>query len=477
MRNRRPAASQGDSLIGRTMRTLGRSPAERLEPTRPPPRPRRQRLDEPRAPSGLARFLGGLFSFLVLVMLTLGGAAYLFDAQIDAPGPLANAKVLVVPKGEGAPEIAVRLEREGIVSDRRMFMAGYLWSKFAAWLEGGRPVQLRAGDYDVRKGASIRQVVEVLSEGRTVSYKVTIPEGLTSYQIVERLKSDPGLSGEITAVPPEGVLLPETFVVQRGAARQSILDGMMAEQRKLMEKAWAARKPDLPIKTWEEAVVLASIVEKETGRHDERERVAAVFVNRLRQNMRLQSDPTILYGIFLGKTTWGRPIQKVEIQMKTPHNTYQIDGLPPTPICNPGKAAIEAVLNPAETKELYFVADGSGGHVFSETLKDHNANVAKWRAAEKEIIKGRAPGPNDIPVAGQKAPPQRAVVRRVPSKEKAPDKASEKAPEKAGAKAADKAGEKAAEKTKAAPINSPQAAGGGQAAPQGQEALPWAKKQ
>jgi UPF0755 protein len=466
MRNRRPADMQG-GLLTRVSSTLGRSPAERLEPTRPPVRPRRYRPDsEPPRSSGFMRFLGGLFSFLLLLMLILGGVAYLFNARIDAPGPLEKPKVVVIPKGEAAPEIAVRLEREGVVSDRRIFMAGYLWSKFAAWLEGTRAVQLKAGDYDVRKNASIRQVVEILSEGRTVSYKVTVPEGLTSYQIVERLKADGNLSGEIAEVPPEGTLLPETFIVQRASARQAIIDGMLSESRKLMEKAWASRRKDLPLKTWEEAVVLASIVEKETGRNDERERVAAVFINRLRQNMRLQSDPTILYGMFQGKTVWNRPIQRNEIGQKTAHNTYQVDGLPPTPICNPGRAAIEAVLNPADTKELYFVADGSGGHVFSETLKDHNANVVKWRAAEKEI-KGKAAaapsaGAADTPATpGQpqvNAPPTRAVIRKAPQKDKP------------------------AEKTKGAASTDPQASTSASTpatapTPSGsQEVLPWAKQ-
>jgi len=194
------------------------------------------------------------------------------------------------------------------------------------------------------------------------------------------------------------------------------------EARKLMEKAWAQRKKDLPVKSWQEAVVLASIVEKETGRNDERERVAAVFINRLRQNMRLQSDPTILYGMAGGKTVWSRPILRSEIGQKTTHNTYQIDGLPPTPICNPGKAAIEAVLNPAETKDLYFVADGAGGHVFAETLKEHNANVLKWRALEKDMkAKASPPPPGDTPTTA--APKTRAVVRTVPGTQ--PDKAKD----------------------------------------------------
>jgi UPF0755 protein len=286
----------------------------------------------------------------------------------------------------------------------------------------------------VKQNASVRQLIEQLSEGKTMTYRVTIPEGLTSHQIVERLKADANLAGEIEAVPPEGSLLPETFVIERGMPRQAVVDRMQAEARKVIEKAWAQRKKDLPLKSAEEALVLASIVEKETGRSGERERVAAVFVNRLRQNMRLQSDPTILYGQTLGKTVWSRPIQKSEIGQKTAHNTYQIDGLPPTPICNPGRAAIEAVLNPADTKELFFVADGNGGHAFAETLKDHNANVQKWRAVEKDLRSKAAPAPpaGDTPTTAAPSAPSaktRAVVRSVPPAKAPPaDKAPETAP-------------------------------------------------
>jgi UPF0755 protein len=374
--------------------------------------------------------LSGIFTFILLIMLLIGGAAFLFDNQLDAPGPLERARVVVIPKGEGTHEIAARLERDGIVGDRRLFIAGYLWTRFAGWMEGGRPVQLKAGEFEVKQNASIRQLVDLLSEGRTVSYRITVPEGLTSHQIVERLKADQNLSGEITVLPAEGALLPETFIVPRGASRQAVLDTMAAEQKKAVEKAWAQRRKNLPLKTPEEAVILASIVEKETGRNDERARVAAVFINRLRQSMRLQSDPTIVYGLLGGQSVWNRTIMKTEIAQKTSHNTYQIDGLPPTPICNPGRAAIEAVLNPADTKELYFVADGAGGHVFAETLKDHNANVLKWRAVEKEMkakaeakaaAAAAAAGPGDTPTTAAPAKKTtRAVIHAAPPTKGAP---------------------------------------------------------
>jgi UPF0755 protein len=425
MRNRQPADRHADPRTTRTRGSLARSPAERLEPTRPPARVNRKvRIEEERRPRPVLAFMNGLLTVALFGMLLLGALAYYFDGQMDAPGPLDKSKVIVIPKLEGSLEIAARLEREGVVSDRRLFTAGYRWLQLLAWLEGNKALQLKAGDYEVRPNASVRELVDLLGEGKTVTYKVTIPEGLTSQQIVDRLQADPNLSGDITATPAEGSLLPETFVTQRGAARQSMLDSMAAESRKLMERLWAQRKKDLPVKTWDEAVILASIVEKETGRSDERDRVAAVFVNRLRQNMRLQSDPTILYGLFGGKVVWGRPIQRTEIVQKTAHNTYQIDGLPPTPICNPGRHSIEAVLQPRESRELYFVADGSGGHVFAETLKDHNSNVQKWRLVEKDLKAKTAgePPPEETATKGRPGLKQRAAVRTKP------EAAAEKAP-------------------------------------------------
>jgi UPF0755 protein len=414
MSNRRPAEPH---YSGRPSGVVARSPAERLEPTRPVARRHRQRFSRERGPPRpVVRFLSGIFTLLLLVMLLAAGSAVFLQSKIEAPGPLTSGKQIVIPKGEGAHEIAARLEREGVVADRRLFVAGYLSSKTSNWAEGDRPLQLKAGEYLIPPAASVRKVIDIISEGRTVTYKVTIPEGLTSEQIVERLKADNSLAGEVAQIPAEGSLLPETFIVQRGASRQSIVEKMQVESRKLSEKMWDQRKKDLPLKNWEEAVILASIVEKETGRNDERERVAAVFINRLKQKMRLQSDPTIVYGISGGKAVWNRPILRSEIAQKTAHNTYQIDGLPPSPICNPGRAAIEAVLNPADTKDLFFVADGSGSHIFSETLKDHNANVQKWRAVEREMKAKTvpAPTPGDTPTTAQ--PKTRAVVRTPPEK-------------------------------------------------------------
>ena len=361
------------------------SPAEALEPTRAPQRPAgNRRRRETRRLNPMLRAVNALLTVMTVGLGLFGFAAYWVSTEINKDGPLKEARSFVVPRGEGAHDIAKRLEADGIIGSQQMFVTHYLGRIMTSWI-GGQALQLKAGEYEVPAGASLKAVSEILGEGRSTLYRVTVPEGLTSAQIVQRLRADQNLTGEITAVPPEGTLLPDTYKYARGMTRQQLVEIMQGDQRKLLERLWASRQPDLPFKTPEEAVTFASIVEKETGRNDEREKVAAVFVNRLRQNIRLQSDPTILYGLFQGEVAWGRAIYKSEIQQKTAHNTYQIDGLPPTPICNPGKSALEAALNPAKTNDLFFVANGQGGHVFTQNLKDHNAAVANWRKIEQEI--------------------------------------------------------------------------------------------
>jgi UPF0755 protein len=321
---------------------------------------------------------------LAFVLVLLGAGVVWFEGEVDRAGPLTAAKTVVVRERESSRDIARRLELEGVISSQHVFIAHYVGRSLANW-SGSRPTTLKAGEYMFEPGQSMASVFDTITKGRALLYGVTIPEGLTSHQIVERLRADQSLTGEVTAVPPEGSLMPDTYKVPRGTQRSSVLQLMASDSRRFIEKAWASRQPGLPVKTAEEALVLASIVEKETGKRDERKRVAAVFLNRLSKGMRLQSDPTILYGLHSGQAQWGRPITRSDIASRTAHNTYQIAALPPTPICNPGRAAIEAVLNPAGTNDLYFVADGSGGHVFSETLKEHNAAVVKWRQTEREI--------------------------------------------------------------------------------------------
>jgi UPF0755 protein len=301
-------------------------------------------------------------------------------AQFDQPGPLATSTVFVIPKGEGVSAIAERLERDGVIDDRRVFMTSILYFMY---LKGQG--SLKAGEYEFGKNASMRQVLDTLVEGKSIEHKVTLAEGLTSYQIVQKLMAQSELHGEITEIPPEGSLLPDTYRFGRNDTRQDIIERMQAAHKKFLAKVWETRDPEIVVTTPEEAVILASIVEKETGRADERPLIASVFENRLRKNMRLQSDPTIIYGLVGGKGSLDHPIQQEELDRETGYNTYKINGLPPTAIDNPGRASIEAVLRPAKTKDLYFVADGTGGHVFAASLEEHNKNVFKWRKVEREM--------------------------------------------------------------------------------------------
>ncbi|MBI1385632.1 MAG: endolytic transglycosylase MltG [Rhizobiales bacterium] len=356
---------------------LPRSPAEVLEPTRPPEPPRRRsRRQRGRRAGGFIGFLGGSLTFLLMALISIGVAQQVVKYQFNKPGPLPHSTVVVIPKGDGVNAIADRLQREGVLRDKWLFTLGVI--RFRAQRK------LRAGEYEFPQAASVRQVLDTLVEGKAILHKVAVPEGRTSYEVVEILNQEPLLKGEITEIPAEGTLLPDTYRFSRGTPRQELLGRMVSEQTDFLQRAWAKRQEGLPLRSPEEALVLASIVEKETGRADERRRVAGVFVNRLRQGMRLQSDPTIIYGITLGRGGLGRGIRRSEIDKPTPYNTYQIDGLPPTPICNPGREAIEAVLNPEATDDLFFVADGTGGHAFARTLAEHNRNVERWRQIERQ---------------------------------------------------------------------------------------------
>lgn len=347
-----------------------------MRPPEPPPD-----WDEPEPnPHPFLRMLDGLMTFVFVLACLAAGVFYWVKIQFDQPGPLATSTVFAVPKGESGSATAERLEQEGIIADRRVFMTGILYFKY---LKGQG--SLKAGEYEFRKYASMRDVLDTLVEGKSIEHKVTLAEGLTSYQIVQKLMAHPELRGEITEIPPEGSLLPDTYKFGTNDTRQDIIERMRAAQAKFLAKVWPRRDPDIVVTTPEEALILASIVEKETGRADERQRIASVFQNRLRKKMRLQSDPTIIYGLVGGKAVLDHPIQQEEIDRDTAYNTYKINGLPPTPIANPGRAAIEAVLRPAKTNDLYFVADGTGGHAFAPTLEAHNKNVAGWRKIEREI--------------------------------------------------------------------------------------------
>jgi UPF0755 protein len=324
---------------------------------------------------GLLSLLSGFLSLGLVVAGVVVVGILMLERQVDAPGPLAQDKVVLIPRGTGTSEMAELLSREGVIADPNLF-------ELYAYLNRSKG-QLKAGEFQFRAGTSIEQAIHTLIDGKAIQHAFTVPEGLTSEQIAARLRDNELLTGTLNEVPREGTLLPDTYYFERGTSRQQIVNKMQSEAREALVKAWAKRAPDLPIKTAPELVILASIVEKETGKADERPRVASVFLNRLAKRMKLQSDPTIVYGIVGGKGTLGRGILKSEIERATPYNTYVIEGLPPGPISNPGRAALEAVANPLKTRDLFFVADGTGGHVFAESLDQHNRNVARWRQIER----------------------------------------------------------------------------------------------
>jgi UPF0755 protein len=349
---------------------LPRSPRAALEPERVPiPGRRSRRVRHPLVVIGNA-----IFTVLVVISIAVGAALFLGKQRFEAPGPLADDKVVNIPRGLGIRDIADLLQREGVIDQPYVFMGGIIVLKARG--------DLKYGEYQFGKQASLADVVDTIVEGKVVQHAFTVPEGLTSEQIVVRLLETSVLAGQIKEIPREGTLLPETYRFTRGMTREQIIQRMQQAHRQVLQEVWEHRMQDLPVKTPEQLVTLASIVEKETGRPDERTRVAAVFVNRLKSKMRLQSDPTIIYGLTGGKGSLGRPILKSEIEQSTPYNTYVIDGLPPGPIANPGRASLEAAANPARTKELYFVADGTGGHVFSDNYAEHQKNVARLRGIE-----------------------------------------------------------------------------------------------
>ncbi|MEE2567185.1 endolytic transglycosylase MltG [Hyphobacterium marinum] len=330
------------------------------------------------------RLFGVLFGILgVLAMATAGVAAggwWWLNKEFAEAGPAAEETVVMLPRGSGLIRIANQLEDDGVITDARIFRA-------MVTIDGGDR-DLRAGEYAVPAGASMQEIYDLLRSGETVRYPVTFAEGLTSAMIVRVVEAAEVLTGEIEAIPAEGTLLPETYLVDRGMARQELIDRMRADQQALLDALWEGRAENLPFDTREEAIILASIVEKETGVAEERPRVAAVFVNRLRRGMRLESDPTIIYGITQGEPL-GRGIRRSELDnAANPYNTYHNDGLPPGPIANPGRDSIAAVLNPLDTNDLFFVADGTGGHAFAATYREHQRNVANWRRIERQRGQG-----------------------------------------------------------------------------------------
>jgi len=337
--------------------------------------------------------LWGLLSFLSSAVVLIGAVAlvgaFIFLAEVNRPGPAPESAVFIAESGASAASIGDALVDRGLVRNALAFrLATRAYAQ-------GRP--LRAGEYEIAASASVKDIVAQLAEGRSIQHAVTIPEGYTMAMAMKVVAESDILSGEMPeALPAEGAILPETYHVQRGMDRAALVAQMQADHDAAVAEIWEKRAPNLPISTPEEMVILASIVQREAGNSEELPRVAAVFVNRLRQGIQLQSDPTIIYGVCLRlpqrcrdgrlineRTGAIRTIRESEIAMDTGYNTYRISRLPPTPIANPGRAAMEATVNPAATEDLFFVADGTGGHAFARTVDEHNANVARWREIER----------------------------------------------------------------------------------------------
>jgi UPF0755 protein len=317
------------------------------------------------------RAAGGLIAILLLagIAVYIGGRAY------EAPGPLTASKIVVVPKGAGASEIGTLLAENDVVANASLFAIG----SYAT----GRAADFKAGEYEFAAAISPAAAADLIDSGKVYRHKLTVPEGLTSAQIVALIDAAPALEGTIDAEPPEGTLLPDTYFYVMGNTRQELLQRMHRALDKALAEAWAARAPNLPLASPAEALTLASIVEKETAKRDERARVAGVYIERLKLGMKLQADPTVIYVMTRGGAVpMPHPLGHDDLAVESPYNTYLDKGLPPTPIDNPGLAALKAALAPDDRGELYFVADGSGGHAFAKTLDEHNKNVAKLRATQ-----------------------------------------------------------------------------------------------
>ena len=310
--------------------------------------------------------------FVVAAAAVVGYGYWQFTKQ----GPLEKSITLVIPKRASLDAIAQRLESRGVIDGAFVFK---IWVRLH-----GTHNRMRAGEFRFPRGVSQKQAMRIIEKGKLVLRRFTIPEGLTSQQIIERLKQVTYLTGEVSKVPAEGALLPDTYFYVRGESRDSAIARMRRAMQKTVEAAWAKRQKGLPFTTRQQALILASIIEKETSKKGERRRVAAVFVNRLRKGMRLQTDPTVIYAITKGKGPLGRRLLRRDLKVDDPYNTYKYKGLPPGPIANPGRAAILAAVTPLTTDEIYFVADGTGGHAFAKTKKEHDRNVRRWRKIRRE---------------------------------------------------------------------------------------------
>jgi len=324
----------------------------------------------------MRRLLSFVYTFIAISVIAAAGVAYYLYASFTGPGPSTEDKTLVIPKGSGVAEIGGILKSENVIGDVRIFLLG------VRLLSDQKP--LIAGEYVFPKGISPAGAMGIMIAGKSITHRLTIPEGLTVREVLELVSSEPLLDGPLPPErPAEGTLLPETYQFLRGESRASIVGRMRAEMTKAIAEEWSKRDPSISLKSPEEAVTMASLVEKETSQSDERARVAAVFYNRIKKGMPLQTDPTVIFAITLGKLKLKRGLTYDDLKIDSPYNTYMVKGLPPGPIANPGLAALQAVLHPILSKELYFVADGTGGHAFAATIDEHNKNVAAWRKIQK----------------------------------------------------------------------------------------------
>src|SRR3954471_11659557 len=371
-----------------------RSPRAALEPEQLPPPPKRSK----RARNPFVVVGNAIITIVLALMLSAGGAYIYGKQKIEARGPLQEDKIVNIPARAGMADIADILQREGVIDNNR-------WAFIGSVIALKARSELKPGEYSFQKNASLRDVIGTIVEGKVVQHAVTIPEGLTSEQIVARLSDNDIFAGSVREIPREGTLLPATYKFPPGTTRDQVIQRMQQAQKRVLAEIWERRNPEIPIKTPEQLITLASIIEKETGKADERSRVAAVFVNRLRQRIKLQSDPTIIYGLVGGKGTLGRPIKRSEIQQPSPYNTYVVDGLPPGPIANPGRASLEAAANRPRARDLYCVADGSGGHAFTETYDQHQKNVVRLRTMEKQIQNDTVEPADEAQPAAASAPP------------------------------------------------------------------------
>jgi len=327
----------------------------------------------------MIRFLKWFAAIASLLIVIAAGAIGYSYYLFTKPGPLNRTASIVVPKGVGLDRVTRELTKAKVIENPLIFR---LWVQAL-----GAGKRIKAGEFRFPRNVSQREALRIVIEGKTVLRRFTIPEGLTTWQILERVRLVQGLSGDVTLKPAEGTLMPDTYLFAKGETRDQVIRRMQAAMTKALDKAWASRAPGLPIRNKQQALILASIVEKETGKKAERSRIAGVFINRMRKGMRMETDPTVIYGLTEGKGPLGRRLLFKDLKNKHKWNTYLHRGLPPTPIANPGRAALRAAIRPMKHDELYFVADGTGGHAFAKTFKEHKANVRKWRKIRRQLEK------------------------------------------------------------------------------------------